>query len=74
MEEEHVSAIMRGLPQTRHSALGPSGQIEQYGKIAEGLTRPADGWRRTVVRTGAVCLVLIAVLMISLAVYAQTLG
>jgi hypothetical protein len=34
---------LRGVPQTRHSALTPEGEIEQAAKIAMGLRRPRTG-------------------------------
>jgi hypothetical protein len=50
---------LRGLPQTRHNALTPLGEIEQAGKLT-GAVRSQTGWRRTVARTGVV-LVLLAI-------------
>ncbi|GAA3342165.1 hypothetical protein GCM10020358_36160 [Amorphoplanes nipponensis] len=47
-----------GLPQTAHSALTPVGEIEQAAKIAEGLRRPREGWRRVVFRIGVLILML----------------
>lgn len=44
--------LMRGMPQTQHSPLTPLGEIEQYGKIADGLRVRRVGWRRIVVPVG----------------------
>jgi hypothetical protein len=54
--------LMRGLPQTLHSPPIPSGQIEQAGKIADGLRVRHVGWRRIVVPVG---LALIACAMVA---------
>lgn len=49
-----ASQAWAGLPQTAHSALTPSGEIEQATKIAAGFKQPRHGWRRAVVVTGLV--------------------
>jgi hypothetical protein len=45
---------LHGLPQTPHSPLTPLGEIEQFGKIADGLRARREGWRKWVVRIGIV--------------------
>jgi hypothetical protein len=59
---ERDAQLMRGLPQTLHSPLTPSGEIEQAGKIADGLRASRVGWRRIVVPAG---LALIAAAMMA---------
>ena len=55
MESESKAAhTLHGLPQTPHSGLTPLGEIEQMGKIADGLRYRRTGWRKWVVRVGLV--------------------
>ena len=61
-----------GLPQTAHSALTPSGQIEQATKVAEGFRQRRAGWRRVVFVTGVVVVALMAVFMLLFAVVSAT--
>jgi hypothetical protein len=52
LDRTPASQAWAGLPQTSHSALTPSGEIEQATKIAAGLKQPRHGWRRAVVVIG----------------------
>jgi hypothetical protein len=60
---------LRGVPQTRHSALTPEGEIEQAAKIAMGLRRPRTGWQRVTFRAGVLFLLLFVVALASLTAY-----
>jgi hypothetical protein len=60
---------LQGVPQTRHSALTPAGEIEQAAKIAMGLRRPRTGWQRTVFRAGVLFLLLFVVALALLTAY-----
>jgi hypothetical protein len=53
-EEARAAHTLRGLPQSPHDGLTPLGEIEQFGKIADGLRAPREGWRKWVVRIGLV--------------------
>jgi hypothetical protein len=54
VEDGAAAEAWAGLPQTAHSGLTPSGEIEQATKIAAGLKQPRHGWRRAVVVIGLV--------------------
>jgi hypothetical protein len=59
----------KGLPQTPHSALTPSGEIEQAAKIAEGFRQHRQGWRRVVFVAGVAVMAFMAVFMLFFAVF-----
>jgi hypothetical protein len=61
--------LRKGLPQTTHSALTPSGEIEQATKIAEGLRQRREGWRRIVFMAGIVVVALMAAFMLAFAFF-----
>lgn len=62
-----AGALFSAIPQTAHSALTPLGEIEQAGKLADGLRRPRDGWRHVVFRAG---LIFLGALVVGLVVVA----
>jgi hypothetical protein len=60
---------LQGLPQTRHSALTPEGEIEQAAKFASGLRVPRYGWRKVVVRAGFVLIAASVLITLASAIY-----
>jgi hypothetical protein len=60
---------LHGLPQTRHSALTPEGEIEQAAKFAHGLRAPRQGWRKVVVRAGFILIGAAVLSTLALAIY-----
>jgi len=55
--DQHQPDLSSGLPSTIHNPYTPEGQIEQAGKIAEGLRVRRRGWQRVVVLAGAAMIV-----------------
>ena len=68
-DRDSTPQLWKGLPQTAHSALTPSGEIEQATKIAEGFKQPREGWRRGVFLTGVALVGLMAVFMLVFALF-----
>lgn len=64
--------LSRGLPSTVHCAYTPEGEIEQAGKIAEGLRVRRRGWQRVVVLAGVVMIVI--ALVVALVVFVVDLA
>ena len=66
------SAWTLHVPQTRHSALTPEGEIEQAALFAHGLRAERHGWRKAVVRTGFIMIALAALTTLGFAIYFKT--
>jgi hypothetical protein len=63
---------LRGLPQTVHSAYTPLGEIEQAGKIADGLRAERQGWRKVVFRIGIGLIAAAVITVVVVVIYAQS--
>lgn len=59
-DDEHQPDLSAALPSTIHNPCTIEGQIEQAGKIAEGLRARRHGWQRVVVLAGPALVVLAA--------------
>ena len=68
-DHDSVPRPWQGLPQTAHSALTPSGEIEQAAKIAHGFRQHREGWRRVVFLAGVAVVALMAAFMLFFALF-----
>jgi hypothetical protein len=50
----------RGMPAGHHGVFTPMGELEQVGKLADGLVR-MTGWRRAVVRLAVLAILVLLV-------------
>jgi hypothetical protein len=69
--ESRAEHTLHGLPQSPHDPLTPLGEIEQMGKLADGLRAPRERWRKWVVRVGIVLIAgsIVAVLIARIVIH-----